>query len=251
MPTRITRTRSYSRRTLFGGRVTTRVTTSQTLGQTPQSPPRYRGVPQASWPGSSVPPTPPAGLTGAQLLEMQRLQAERLAAAREMDVAQQQAHMDALVRAPHGFSPQAVARWLHTVPGAVTTLVVFVLALILGFALDWPFLLVIECVALAIVDWQNLRTMHGAIGWRQWSVSRRGLAWFVGFLLVCYGWLFLPVVYAIQAWNGAATFAERVRRYQREQIAALEAEVFSDVSVPPPPPPIVPLAPDPPPSPAR
>lgn len=224
MPQRITRTRTYSHRTLFGGRVTTRVTSAQTYFN-----PR---------------PQPQVHLTGAELMQMQRMQAEQRAAAREQDQAQQQAHMDAIVQAPRGFSPLACARWLHTVPGAATTLGVFALALILAFAFDWPYLIIGETIALAIVDWQNLRTMHGAIGWRQWAVSRRGLAWFVGFLLVCYGWLFLPAVYAIQAWGQASEIAERVRTERQARIAALEAEVFADRIVPPPPPPVVPLATD-------
>jgi hypothetical protein len=223
MPQRITRTRSYSRRTLFGGRVTTSVSTSHT-SRLPYEPVQVR-------------------LTCAQLLEMQRLQAEQLAAAREQDIAQQTAHMDAIVNAPRGFSPLSIARWLHTVPGAISTLVAFALSLIIVLTIGWPVAIIGLTVALAVVDWHNLRTMHGAIGWRQWFVSRRGMAIFVAVLLVLYGWLFLPVVYGIQAWTRASEMTTRARAIQQQRIAELEADVFSDrYQPPPPPPPVVPLA---------
>lgn len=95
-------------------------------------------------------------------------------------------------------APQA---FLHTLYGAITIIGAFVLILIIQAVakMDAPYLLPLLSVALAILDWQNFSTFHGAIPWSKWKAESKN--WFyygLGAILWLYGWIFMPLVYAGQ-----------------------------------------------------
>jgi hypothetical protein len=202
MPTRRTISESFR---LFGVRF--RYSTSQTLGP--------------SRPNVQV------HLTGRDLMEMQR-QLEQL---REQEAEAQRQHLATL---------NVAARWLHTPLGAIVTLVVFVLGLALGLGYNAPIILLPLPIALAVIDWRDFSSFHGAIPWNVWRAeSKNGRWWTLGTALALYGWLFMPAVYAIQAWRRAGDVREAAHAALDAKIAALEAQVLPAPApiIPPPPPP--------------
>lgn len=197
MGRKVTVTRSYSHRTLFGGRVTRRVTT--TSGGTRMT---------------SRQPTTLVHLSGADLLELQRRQQERIDT---LTTAGPQQHATAMANL------NAAARWLHTPVGAlvlgVATLVGWAL-----LALGAPVLIGVV-VALAIVDWHNLTTLHGGINWPLFHERHpRGYWWAVAGMVV-YGWVALSAIYAVQAWLAAPKLREAEHAQTQQRIAALEREL--------------------------
>ncbi len=218
MPTRRTVTRSY--RGLFGTRV--RYTTSQIIGP--------------SQPNVQV------HLTGRDLVEMQRLQAE--AATAHQQLVEQTRAQEAAAQTHHLATLNSAARWLHTPLGAIATLVVFVVGWILMFGASTPVIVIGLPIALAIIDWRDFSSFHGAISWNVWRAEgKNGRWWTLAIVLWLYGWLFMPVVYAIQAWRRAGEVKAASHAALDAQIASLEAVVLPRPPaaptpvIPPPPPP--------------
>jgi len=219
MPTRVTR--SFSRKGLFGGRV--RYTTSRLVGA-----PRANAQPRQ--------PNVQIHLTGRDLLEMEQRQQE---AARTAEAARQQqltefqargAEMraqEATVHLQHMAALARPARWLHTRAGAGVTLGVFALGWIVAFALGWPWLLMLQTLALAIIDWRNFSSFHNVIPWRVWQVSGHMDWWAsLGLGLLLFGWLFMPAVYGVQTWRGAGALSAADQAALKARIATLEAELL-------------------------
>ena len=166
-------------------------------------------------------------LTGRDLMEMQR-QLEQL---REREAEAQQRHLATL---------NGVARWLHTPLGAIVTLVVFALGLALGLGFNVPITLLPLPIALAAIDWRDFSSFHGAIPWNVWRAEgKNGRWWILAIALALYGWLFMPAVYAIQAWRRAGEVRDAAHAALDAKIATLEAQVLPAPApaLPPPPPP--------------
>ncbi|HEU0028834.1 MAG TPA: hypothetical protein VFQ25_17145 [Ktedonobacterales bacterium] len=202
MPTRRTISESFR---LFGVRF--RYSTSQTLGP--------------SRPNVQV------HLTGRDLMEMRR-QIEQM---REQEAETQRQHLATL---------NGVGRWLHTPLGAIATLAVFIVGLGLGLGGNIPLILLGLPIALAVIDWRDFSSFHGAIPWNVWRAEgKNGRWWTLATTLALYGWLFMPAVYAIQAWRRAGEVRDAAHAALDAKIAALEAQVLPAPApvIPPPPPP--------------
>lgn len=218
MPTRRTISQSFR---LFGTRI--RYSTSQTLGP--------------SRPNVQV------HLTGRDLMEMQR-QIEQV---REREATAQKQHLATL---------NGAARWLHTPLGAIITLAVFAIGIVVVLASGAPDsnpsfavmglseLVVIGLpIALAVIDWRDFSSFHGVIPWNVWRAEgKTGRWWILAVALALYGWLFMPAVYAIQAWQRADEVREASHTALDAKIAALEAQVLP---APPAPAPVIPPPPPP------
>lgn len=124
-------------------------------------------------------------------------------------------------------------RWLHTPVGALAVLAAFALSLALMplFRMDTPYLLPLVSIFLAIADWHNFSSFHGAIPWKVWKFEGHNWSYYgLGTIVWLYGWLFMPVVYAIQAWSEAKTLRKADREAVVANIAALEAELLPPTS---------------------
>ena len=101
----------------------------------------------------------------------------------------------------HMASLNQVQAFLHTWPGAAAIGVAFFLILAVQALahMDAPYLLPLLSIALAVIDWQNFSTFHGAIPWVMWKAEGKNWRYYgLGVILWLYGWLFMPLVYAGQ-----------------------------------------------------
>lgn len=199
MPTRVTRSRSYSYK-LLGVRHTVRRTTTQGSRRS----------------GPSV----QVHFSGRDYLEMQRQHTEQC---QQLAACAVSAHVQAMAH----LNP--VARWLHTYLGAGVLAVVYVVCAALAFAANQVMPLALLTVALLAVDWHNMTTLHGRVPWKLWFYDRRTFArWMVALYVVLFE--FVPLVYIVQAF---LTVPE-VRDIQRAQldgsIAELERELMPEAA---------------------
>lgn len=215
MPTRTTRTRSYSYR-LFGVRHTTRYTTT--------SGGRRSGV------------STQVHLTGRDLMEMERM---RRADVTELQLEAAQAHESAM----RNLSPLAVR--LHTAPVALATFILLAIVslVVIGTssgsntassgggsaanAVGSIFLFMAYGISIALfaIDWHNTTTLHGTINWPLLRYNRgNGPYWLA---VCCYGlFCFIPLcVYLIQCMRLSPAVREQQRAKLQADIARLEAEL--------------------------
>jgi len=207
MPTRTTRSRSYSYK-LFGVRHTVRRTT--TNGGS-----RSGGV------------STQIHLTGRDLIEMERQRREDVAA---LQLEAAQAHQTAM----RNLSPLAVK--VHTAPLAAASLVVLAVATLIWLAMSGSaatssvgdvFLFVAYAISAGLfaVDWHDVTTLHGKINWPLLRYNRgNGPYWLA---VCCYGlFAFIPAaIYLIQCLQLGPAVREAQHVKLQEDIARLEKEL--------------------------
>lgn len=198
MGRKVTVTGTYSHRTLFSGRVTRRVTTTQGSAD-------IRPQPSAA-----------AHFSGVDPLEPQRRRQEQI----DTLTAAGPANHAAMANL------NAVARWLHTPLGAALLALASVVGLVLALSpLEQGVPLVLLTVALAIVDWHNLVSLHGSINWPRLHVTHPTGYWWALVGMVLCGWIGLPGIYAVQAWLAAPAVRTAERAATQARIAELEREL--------------------------
>lgn len=126
----------------------------------------------------------------------------------------------------------SAAVWLHTSVGVATLSVVDLVALLLAFVVDVPVLLLALAVALCVVDWHNTVTLHGQIDWATLRATSRWGFWVAAVGMVLFGWIALPSIYAVQAWQVMPALRAQRHETTRARIAELEAELLPTPATP-------------------
>jgi hypothetical protein len=212
MPIRISR--SFSVRGPMGTRV--RFTASQSVGRRRPAGPNVQ-----------------IRLTGRDILEMQRQEAEAEAAL-QVRVEQLRAEHQRRKTA-HLSSLGALAVWLHRSRVAVAALATYALLLLLTFVAPSGIgslallALIAVTVVLAFADWWAFRTLGGRINWRLLKLTHPHAYWWAVIGMVCLicSFFFVPGLFWLWDCVRTAPAVAELRRAELQQdIARLERELL-------------------------
>lgn len=135
-------------------------------------------------------------------------------------------------KADHEERMRQLSPWatrLHRRAWAIPLLVLSILSLALIAIPYLTPLYIALFVAIAVVDFHNVATLHGWLPWRAWrrsGTTGMTIAYGVGFVYFFFGlFLLVPIVYFIQAIRLAPAMREYERKRLQTDIARLEAEL--------------------------